>query len=371
MEPASHCICLSVLSSLAVATPSPSKFDYSPLNLNDIRDTLSRLEESVSTGMTRHWATMRQATMLTLVSSFPTFLQIIFALIERAQFKLNPRIYRADSSLPIHSSSSGGSPISVLSYFLLESEKLGATVRRYTSPAEHPFSPLSLLPAPLLPPLIYPPTIRANNINHNGQVMRFYLGTVLPSICEEGDDENWGSSALCDVSALQLLSKRIHYGKFVAESKFRSEPRKFSEAIRARDVAALTAFITKPLVEEQVLARVRQKAAAYGRPPLPSAQSSPHLGPIALAEGVAALKLEPAAVTPDAAADASASSSSSSATPAATLSVPVASSSSSSSSDSSAEFKVSPEVIAQLYEIIMTLNKDVQIEYLLHRLDDE
>lgn len=239
-------------------------------------------------------------------------------------------------------------------------------MRRYTSPAEHPFSPLSLLPAPLLPDLVYPPTIRPNQINHNSRVMRFYLATVLPSICEAGDDANYGSSALCDVHALQLLSKRIHYGKFVAESKFRSEREKFSQAIRSRDVEALRGFITKPAVEEQVLQRVKQKAAAYGRPPVASAQSSPQLGPLALAEGVAALNLGAAAAVATDAASTTASSATAPVAPA-TLTVPVAAS----SEPAASEFKVSPEVIAQLYEIIMTLNKDVQIEYLLQRLDDE
>ena len=43
----------------------------------------------------------------------------------------------------------------------------------------------------------------------------------------------------------------IHYGKFVAESKFLSEREAFTTAIRARDVATLTDFITKPIVEGQ------------------------------------------------------------------------------------------------------------------------
>jgi len=138
----------------------------------------------------------------------------------------------------------------VLSYFLLESEKLGAQVRRYTSPSEHPFSDPALLPKPLLSELQYPVTVKPNQINHNDKVMQFYLsvafyeharqtdatggegsvhtenanffasaisglpcfsfssGTVLPSICDDGDDENYGSSAMCDVQCLQLLSKR-------------------------------------------------------------------------------------------------------------------------------------------------------------------
>ena len=35
-----------------------------------------------------------------------------------------------------------------------------------------------------------------------------YRNTVVPSICLEGDDENYGSSATMDINVLQLLSKR-------------------------------------------------------------------------------------------------------------------------------------------------------------------
>lgn len=40
-------------------------------------------------------------------------------------------------------------------------------------------------------------------------------------IAAAGDDGNYGSAATLDVLCLQALSKRIHYGKFVAEAKFR------------------------------------------------------------------------------------------------------------------------------------------------------
>lgn len=42
-----------------------------------------------------------------------------------------------------------------------------------------------------------------------------------PGITLPGDDNNHGSAATLDILCLQALSKRIHYGKFVAEAKFR------------------------------------------------------------------------------------------------------------------------------------------------------
>jgi hypothetical protein len=54
-----------------------------------------------------------------------------------------------------------------------------------------------------------------------------------------------------------------HTGKFVSESKFRSDPATFIPLIRARDRRALEGLITKPAVERALLARLRAKAAQY------------------------------------------------------------------------------------------------------------
>jgi chorismate mutase len=43
--------------------------------------------------------------------------------------------------------------------------------------------------------------------------MSFYLENIVPSLCLEGDDQNYGSAATKDVECLQALSQRIHYGK--------------------------------------------------------------------------------------------------------------------------------------------------------------
>lgn len=47
-----------------------------------------------------------------------------------------------------------------------------------------------------------------------------------PAITPGGDDGNYGSAATLDVLVLQALSTRIHYGKFVAEAKFRCARRR-------------------------------------------------------------------------------------------------------------------------------------------------
>jgi chorismate mutase len=136
-------------------------------------------------------------------------------------------------------------------------------VRRYTSPDEHPFFPS--LPDPILPPLHFVSPLKPNGINLNQRIRSEYEGKIVPLICQAGDDMQWGSSAVNDVNLLQAMSKRIHYGKFVAEAKYRASGRALRPLILAGDRHGLLAAVTDGAVEEQVLRRVEAKAAAFGR----------------------------------------------------------------------------------------------------------
>jgi chorismate mutase len=148
---------------------------------------------------------------------------------------------------------------------LLETERVHAKVRRYTSPDEEPFFPGAELPAPILPTMSAPSPIRANDICVNPEILRVYRSEIVPRLCGEGDDGHYGSSAVCDVACLQALSKRIHYGKFIAEAKYRESPVLYDRLIEAGDASGIRDELTVPAVEERLLERVRQKAAAYGQ----------------------------------------------------------------------------------------------------------
>lgn len=94
----------------------------------------------------------------------------------------------------------------------------------------------------------------------------------------------------------------------MAEAKFRAKTDLFTKLIQARDGEGIMRELTDSRVEGQVIERVRTKAARYGRPE-------------------------------DTEGDA-------------------------------VGFKVDPDVIAKLYgEFLIPLNKEVQVEYLLQRLD--
>lgn len=222
-----------------------------PLSLERIRQILVRLEDT-----------------------------IIFDLIERAQFAHNPRIYIRGSFQELRDMDFDGS---WLEWFLKEIETFHARARRYTSPDEYPFT--SDLPVPVLLPLAFPKILHPNTINANPSILSFYTRSIVPRITrratlalaaikrsngiigdeEYEDDGNYGSAATIDVEVLQAISKRVHYGKFVSESKFLANPAAFIPHIVTPNPAALEALVTKPEVERKLLQRLRKKAAIYAQ----------------------------------------------------------------------------------------------------------
>ena len=126
----------------------------------------------------------------------------------------------------------------------------------------------------MLQPIKYPKILHDNSVNVNDIIKEKYINEVLPEACrnfgraDRGETkENYGSAATCDVACLQALSRRIHFGKFVAESKFQAETERFVKLIKAEDRAGIDAAITNVRVEQQVLERLRLKAKTYGKDP--------------------------------------------------------------------------------------------------------
>ena len=156
---------------------------------------------------------------------------------------------------------------------LREQERLQSLVRRYESPDEYAFFP-DALQKPILKPLEYPRILHPNDVNVNAKLKESYIKHVLPSACvqlgreDRGEQqENYGSAATCDVTSLQALSRRVHFGKFVAEVKFVQETDRFVKLIKAEDRQGIDEAITNSAVERKVLERLRLKAKTYGTDP--------------------------------------------------------------------------------------------------------
>ncbi|KAG0468560.1 hypothetical protein HPP92_017888 [Vanilla planifolia] len=232
---------------------------------------------------------------------------IIFGLLERAQYCYNADTYDGNAF------SINGFHGSLVEYMVKETERLHAKVGRYKSPDEHPFFPKEL-PEPMLPPIQYPKVLHraADSININITIWQVYFNNLLPRLVKGGNDGNCGSSAVCDTICLQALSKRIHYGKFVAEAKFLESPEVYKAAIKAQDEALLMRILTFESVENVIKQRVETKAKVFGQEVRVGTNESQD--------------------TP--------------------------------------KYKIRPSLVAELYEEwIMPLTKEVQVAYLLRRLD--
>lgn len=277
---------------------------------------------------------------------------IIFALIERAQFRDNRTIYKKGGFGPLGVPTGSVVPagqetdqLSFLEFMLLGTEVLHCSARRYTSPEEHAFFPERLPSRPMeaLPSLKYPDDLLsaiggASDINVNKRLLSIYIDEIVPSICSKGDDEQHGSTALCDISVLQALSRRIHYGKFVAESKYLADPKTYQRLVDADDANGVMELLTNEAVERQVLQRAWMKAATYGTEPLMA--SLPKVGESSTKAMVAA----------------------------AAASAVVAVIEALDKEGSNLHGKVDPAVIESVYKnIIIPLTKEVEIAYLYRR----
>ncbi|EFX03086.1 chorismate mutase [Grosmannia clavigera kw1407] len=204
---------------------------------------------------------------------------ITFHLIERAQFPLNKSIYEP-GAVPIRDSLLPwpwtrplfGKTYSFMDWYLRQQERLQSRIRRFESPDENAFFPDAVVGRPILRPLDYPAILHPNDVVVNDEIKAYYVHKLLPAVCPDlghGDrgevQENYGSSATCDIAVLQALSRRIHFGKFVAESKFRAETDRFTRLIRASDRDGIGEAIVNKRVEQLVLQRMRNKVETFGQ----------------------------------------------------------------------------------------------------------
>lgn len=233
---------------------------------------------------------------------------IVFALIERSQFYSSPSVYEHNKY------KFKGFDGSFLDWALQQMEIAHSQIRRYEAPDQIPFFPEVMLPS-ILPPVNYPKILAeyCDEINENKEIMKYYVEEIVPKIsCKAGEQpENLGSVSVADIECLQAISRRIHFGKFVAEAKYQNDKPLYVKLILAKDEAGILASITNAPVEELILQRLIEKGKSYGTDPTLKYSQKP-------------------------------------------------------------QSKVDPETIAQLYkDWMIPLTKKVEVDYLLRRLQDE
>lgn len=198
---------------------------------------------------------------------------IIFNLIERSDFPTMPSVYNKESE-KIQIPNFDGS---FLDWIFQQQEIIESQVRRYQAPDQYPFYP-KVIKDSFLPKINYPKLL-ANyyrDVNINNEIKEIYINKIIPRVAKyDGEEEeNYGSTATIDISVLQSLSRRIHFGMFVAEAKFQADKELYTKLIKDKDIEGITENITNSAVEEKILQRLIAKAKAYGTDPTSNDSSS-------------------------------------------------------------------------------------------------
>ncbi|RLN07168.1 chorismate mutase 2-like [Panicum miliaceum] len=236
------------------------------LSLAAVRDALVRLEDSV-----------------------------VFALIERARHPRNAAAYAPGGG--------GAGGRSLVEFF----------AGHYQNPEDVPFFPQDL-PSPLFPTKSSPKVLHpsASLVTVNDAIWKMYFDELLPLFTVDGDDGSYAETVVLDFACLQVLSRRIHIGKYVAEVKFKDAPQDYSPLIQAKQFSDGSAHIQGRQREGQ-----EESRETFGQNVTLEDNASNEQG---------------------------------------------------TAGDS--ECKVDPTVLSKLYDQwVMPLTKDVEVEYLLRRLD--
>ncbi|MBF0197481.1 MAG: chorismate mutase [Planctomycetes bacterium] len=165
---------------------------------------------------------------------------IIFKMLNRAQYKHNPSLYEEK----LHAR-------------LQDQEVLDSHYKRYKVLEERPF----IIQGKGCPKHTFIQLPDLDTINLTPLILKAYLH-MLPELCEEGDDHQYGSSLEHDVTLLQTVSERVHYGAFyIAEAKYQAEPELY-ESLK-KDPCKLLELLTNKEVERKIYQRVRNKAEVF------------------------------------------------------------------------------------------------------------
>ncbi len=197
---------------------------------------------------------------------------IIHKLIDRAQFLQNQDAYAMGKSgfadagdLPetaLPEPTGGSCGPSLFQIRLVYQERMDAEFGRFVVPEERPFTPA--LPSPKR--MVHTDTsqfagIDLSRVSVTKELLGGYL-QFLPQLCGAGDDGQYGSAVEHDVMALQAVSRRVHFGAlYVGDTKFRADTEGFCSLVENGDRQAIEEKLTRPEVEERILARVAEKVA--------------------------------------------------------------------------------------------------------------
>ena len=179
--------------------------------------------------------------------------RIVSRLKDRSRFKLNKPVYLADAI-----TIAGRIGISFLEFALEGLEQYHATLGRYNYPDQHPLVSSHLSPISVTRERI-DSQISKVQIDLRADIISFYV-KLLHELCQDAEDAaTFGETAYVDADLIELLNERINLGRYVAESKLRTDP----AIAEIRDTDLLTERLREHTREKQVLQKARLIALRY------------------------------------------------------------------------------------------------------------
>ncbi len=188
---------------------------------------------------------------------------IIRGLCERSNYKQNLEAYVYKSDIFQYNDKYTGS---YFDYLFKKTECVQSIVGRYDCFYEKSYykgNPVSLVKRNYNAKISEHIINFSDKINLNPHIKIFYLN-FLNELCNEGDDVNYGDSVTSDIFNLQAISKRIHYGILVMESKYTNNKEKYDQYIKVNDDIGILKLLKNTVIEEKVLERIDIKSQKYG-----------------------------------------------------------------------------------------------------------
>lgn len=183
---------------------------------------------------------------------------IIFRLIDRAQYWYNKPTY--EKNLFTFPNSKDGSLLDHKFRFIEETD---AVLGRYSISEERPFyKDLPAIASNMKSESTEPLYIDDFDMINLTEKIRSAYFDLLPNITSMGDDKQYGTTAECDIAALQAIARRVHFGSFyVAESKFIGNPDEYTKLANENDTDGLMKLLTRQEVEDRIILRIEEKVS--------------------------------------------------------------------------------------------------------------
>ncbi|HME86931.1 MAG TPA: chorismate mutase, partial [Candidatus Nanoarchaeia archaeon] len=136
-------------------------------------------------------------------------------------------------------------------------ERYHATLGRFKHPDQHPMT--GHLPKTRIKVETDESPISKVKINIKEDMLTFYT-SALERLCKPGNNPNkYGETAYVDADLLSMMNERINLGRYVAESKLKSDP----TLIKIQSDEEIVAKLRNQQREDEVVAKARKVAANY------------------------------------------------------------------------------------------------------------